>query len=156
MKVPFLASYRLSPWLPAHAALMGGLTYIGAVGAAVVAAASQDTLVEETIIAASTGIVSGLIGVLSIVWARHLRRTRPTHPPIGHHMTIRPFKFTTRALAAALAACAAPAPSWSAAQPSGSPLLARTIGPALDCSDYDNIFTTPDAVKLPLSSCRRP
>lgn len=74
MKVPSLGSYRASPWLQAYAALMGGLTYIGAAGAAVVAAPSQGTLVEETVIAASTGIASGLIGVLSIVWAHQMRR----------------------------------------------------------------------------------
>lgn len=84
---------------------------------------------------------------------RHARRT---HPPIAHHRTMSVCKWTALALAAALAACAAPAPRWSAAQPSASPLLGQTIGPALDCSDYDNIFTTPDAVKLPVSSCRRP
>lgn len=74
MKVRFLGSYCASPWLQAYAAVMGGLTYIGAVGAAVVAAASQDTLVEETVIAASTGIASGLIGVISIVWADQMRK----------------------------------------------------------------------------------
>jgi hypothetical protein len=88
------------------------------------------------------------------VHINRLRHARLTHPPIERHLTMGVFKCTTVALAAALAACAAPAPRWSAAQPSGSPLLGRTIGPALDCSDYDNVFTTPDAVKLPLSSCR--
>ena len=75
-------------------------------------------------------------------------RLREAHPK--HAL----FKFAAVALAATLAACVASAPRWSAAQPSGSPLLGRPIGPALDCSDYDNVFTTPDAVKLPLSSCR--
>lgn len=74
MKVPFPSGYRLSPWLQADAALMGGLVYIGAAGAAVVAAASQGTLVEETVIAASMGIASGLVGVLSIVWAGQMRK----------------------------------------------------------------------------------
>lgn len=74
MKVRSLASYPASPWLQAYAALMGGLTYMGATGAAVVAAAAQGTLVEETVIAASTGIASGLIGVLCIVWADQMRR----------------------------------------------------------------------------------
>lgn len=84
------------------------------------------------------------------------RHARLTHPSIAQHLTMGVFKCTAVVLAAALAACAAPAPRWSAAQSSGSALRGQTIGPALDCSDYDNIFTTPDAVKLPLSSCRRP
>ena len=156
MKDRFLTNNRASPWLQADAALMAALTYIGAAGAAAMVAASQSTLVEETVIAASTGIASGAIGMLSIVCARRLRRARPTHPPIGHHITLGGFKCTVVALAAALAACAVPAPRWAAAQPSGSPLLGQPMGPELDCSDYDNIFTTPDAVKLPGSSCRRP
>ena len=73
MKVPIPRSDRLSPWLQAEAALMGGLVCIGAAGSAVLAAASQGTLVEETVIAASTGIASGLVGMLSIVWARQMR-----------------------------------------------------------------------------------
>ena len=79
------------------------------------------------------------------VTMNRLRHARPTHPL---------FKLTAVALAAALAACALPAPRRAAAQPSGSPMLGQPLGPALDCSDYDNIFTTPDAMKLPLSSCR--
>lgn len=90
------------------------------------------------------------------VHINRLRHARLRHPPIEHRLTMSVVKCMAVALAAALAACATPAPRWSAAQPSGSPLLGRTIGPALDCSDYDNIFTTPDAVKLPVSSCRRP
>jgi hypothetical protein len=74
MKVLFLARYPASPWLQAYAALMGGLFYIGAAGAAVVAALSQSTLVAETVIAASTGTASGLIGVLTIAWAHQMRR----------------------------------------------------------------------------------
>lgn len=89
------------------------------------------------------------------VYMKRLRHARPQHPPIEHRVTMGLFKFTAIALAAALAACAVPAPRRGAAQAPGSPLLCRKIGPALDCSDYDNIFTTPDAVKLPLSSCRR-
>lgn len=74
MRVRFLGGYRASPWPQAYAALTGGLIYIGAAGAAVVAAAAQGTLVEETVFAASTGMASGLIGVLSIVWARQMRK----------------------------------------------------------------------------------
>lgn len=83
------------------------------------------------------------------------RHARLTHPPIEHRLTMGVFKGTAVVLAAVLAACAVPAPRWSAAQPSGSVLRGQATGPALDCSDYDNVFTTPDAVKLPLSSCRR-
>jgi hypothetical protein len=145
MKVPFFGRYPASPWLQAHAALVGGLTYTGAAGAAVVAAASRGTLVEETVVAASTGIASGLIGVLGIVSAHQMRKAARWSAN----------KFAAVALVAALAACAAPAPSWSAAPPSGSPLLGQPMDPALDCSDYDNIFTTPDAVKLSAGMCRR-
>src|SRR5690348_15299632 len=120
MKVPVLDRYRASPRLQAHAALLGGLSCVGAAG--------------------------GLIGVLGIVSVRQLRKEG------GWSAN----KFAAVALAAALAACAAPAPSWSAAQPCGAPPLGRTSGPALDCSDYDNIFSTPDAVKLPVGACRRP
>jgi hypothetical protein len=145
MKAPFLGRYPASPWLQAHAALLGGLTYIGAAGAAVAAAASRGTLAEETVIAASTGVASGLIGVLGIASAHQMRRA-------GRRSAN---KVAAIAVVTALAACAAPAPSWSAAPPSGSPLFGRTSGPAFDCSDYDNSFTTPDAVKLPLGVCRR-
>jgi hypothetical protein len=144
MKVPFLARYCASPWLQAYAALMSGVTYIGAAGAAVVAAALHGTLVEETLIAASAGIAGALISVFSIVWAHQVRKE-------GWWSAN---KLTAVALVAALAACAAP--RWSAARPSGSLLTGRAIGPALDCSEYDNFFTTPDAVKLHVSSCGRP
>jgi len=140
MKVPFLGRYRASPRLQVHAALIGGLTYIGAAGAATLAAASRDTLVGETVMAASAGIASGLVGVLGIASAHQMRNEDRWSAK----------RVAAVALVAALAACAAPAPSWSAAPASG-----RASGPELDCSDYDSIFTTPDAVKLPVSACRR-
>lgn len=74
MKALSLGRYRVSPWRQADAALMGGLVYVGAAGGAVIAAASQGTLVKETIVAASTGIAGGLIGALSIVWACQKRK----------------------------------------------------------------------------------
>jgi hypothetical protein len=145
MKVPFLGRYPASPWLQARAALIGGLSYIGAAGAAAAAAASRGTLLEETLVAASSGLVSGLIGVLGIASARRMRKE-------GRRSVN---KFAAVALVATLAACVAPVPSWSSTPPSGSPPRGRASGPALDCSDYDNIFTTPEAMKLPVTGCRR-
>ena len=60
--------------IQADAALIGGFSYIGAVGAAALAAASQSPLVHETVIAASTGSISGLLGVLGVLLVRRLRK----------------------------------------------------------------------------------
>jgi hypothetical protein len=59
--------------LQAKAALDAGLSYIGAVGATAVGAASQSPLVNEAIIAAATGSVGGFIGLLGAVLVRQIR-----------------------------------------------------------------------------------
>jgi len=57
-------SDRLSSHLQADAALVAGLSYVGAVAAAALAAASQSTLVREVVVAVWTGSAGGLLGVL--------------------------------------------------------------------------------------------
>lgn len=75
-----------------------------------------------------------------------LRHARPTRARVTVAAAV--------ALATALSACTASAPRWSAAQPSVSQRLDTSMGSAIDCGYDGNVFGTPDAMKLPLSSCR--
>jgi hypothetical protein len=76
------------------AALVAGLSYIGAVGATAIGAASESPLVNEAMIAAATGSVGGFIGLLGAVLVRQIRgmaagrsilasNTRGRHVPHG-------------------------------------------------------------------------
>jgi hypothetical protein len=73
MEISFLRNCR-PPSLQADAALVGGLSYIGATGAAALAAAAQSTLVHEAVIAASTGTAFGFLAVLGVLLARQVRK----------------------------------------------------------------------------------
>ena len=57
----------------AEAALVAGLSYVGAAAAAAVTAASASTLVHEAFIAAATGSIGGLVGVLGAILVRQIR-----------------------------------------------------------------------------------
>jgi hypothetical protein len=71
MKSLIVGSGCLSSRLQADAALVAGLSYVGAAVAAALAATSQSTLVREAVIAAWTGSACGLLGVLGAVLVRH-------------------------------------------------------------------------------------
>ena len=59
--------------LQAEAALIAGLSYIGAVAAAI-SAASASALLHEAIIAAATGCAGGFIGLAAAALIRRMRR----------------------------------------------------------------------------------
>jgi hypothetical protein len=61
----------------AAAALVAGLSYVGAATAAAVTAASASTLVNEIIIAAATGSAGGLVGLFGAVLVRQIRGATP-------------------------------------------------------------------------------
>jgi hypothetical protein len=70
--------------LQAEAALVAGLSYVGAASAAAVSAASASTLVNEIIVAATTGSVVGLFGAVLV---RQIRGTTPADSVMVHHAT---------------------------------------------------------------------
>ncbi len=67
-------SDRLSSHLQADAALVAGLSYVGAVAAAALAVASQSTLVREVVVAMWTGSAGGLLGVLCAALVRQMMK----------------------------------------------------------------------------------
>jgi hypothetical protein len=73
--------------LQAEAALVAGLSYVGAASAAAVSAASASTLVNEIIVAATTGSVGGLVGLFGAVLVRQIRGTTPADSVMVHHAT---------------------------------------------------------------------
>ena len=140
MEISFLRNCR-PPSLQADAALVGGLSYTGATGAAALAAAAQSTLVHEAVIAASTGTAFGFLAVLGVLLARQVRR-------VG---CIRG-RFMAAALAAALSACSAwaPPPRLATARAPDSQSDAGPVRPSADCGYYDGgSFNTPDPNALP-------
>lgn len=56
----------------AEAALVAGLSYVGAAAAAAVTAASASTLVHEAFIAAATGSIGGVVGLLGALLIRQI------------------------------------------------------------------------------------
>jgi hypothetical protein len=66
-------SDRSSLRLRAEAALIAGLSYTGAVVAAVISAASASPLLQEAIVAAATGSVGGFLGLVGAVLVRRIR-----------------------------------------------------------------------------------
>jgi hypothetical protein len=79
---------RGSSWrVQAEAALIAGLSYIGAASAAAVAAASASTLVNEISIAAATGGAGGLVGLLAATLVRQIRGATPAGSVRVHHAT---------------------------------------------------------------------
>jgi hypothetical protein len=72
--MPPLAGRGCSPWRPqGEAALVAALSYIGAVAAAAISAASASALLHEAIIAAATGSAGGFIGLVAAALIRRMR-----------------------------------------------------------------------------------
>ena len=66
-------SDRSSLRLRAEAALIGGLSYTGAVAAAAISAASASPLLREVIVAAATGSAGGFLGLVGAALVRRIR-----------------------------------------------------------------------------------